>query len=95
MNSLSLIVDRLAEVKAQLADLKAEEEILKEALINSGEQVIESPNYRAAVSVLPGRVVTDWKTVAEKLAPSIQLITAHTKKGDQFYSVRVSARTAA
>lgn len=95
MNNLALLVDRLAEVKALLADLKAEEEILKEALINSGEPVVESPNYRAAVSLLPGRVITDWKTVAEKLSPSVQLVTAHTKKGDEFYSVRVSSRKAA
>ena len=38
---------------------------------------------------------TDWKTVAEKFSPSVQLVTAHTKHGDEFYSVRVSARTAA
>lgn len=93
--ALAAFVDRLALVKAQIADLKAEEEQLKQLLIDSGEQVIESSSYRAAVSVVQGRVITDWKTVAEKLQPSVQLVTAHTKHGDEFYSVRVSSRSAA
>jgi hypothetical protein len=93
--ALAAFVDRLAHVKARIADLKAEEEQLKQLLIDSGEAVIESSTYRAAVSLLPGRAITDWKTVAEKFSPSVQLVTAHTKHGDEFYSVRVSSRSAA
>lgn len=93
--ALAAFVDRLAEVKARIADLKAEEEQLKQLLIDSGEQVIESSSYRAAVSVVQGRVITDWKTVAEKLQPSVQLVTAHSKKSDEYYSVRVSSRSSA
>jgi len=89
---LAAAVDRLALIKAQLANLKAEEDQLKAALIEAGQAAIEGQLHRAAVSYCPGRDVIDWRSIAEHFAPSRQLITAHTSTGAAFYTVRVSAR---
>ena len=84
-------VDRLAAVKAQIADLQKEETALKQVLIASGQDVIEGTTHRASVSLCEGRTVTDWHTVAMRLSPSRQLITAHTTVGDPYAVVRLSA----
>ena len=89
---LAAAVDRLALIKAQIANLKREEDQLKDLLIDSGELVIEGQLHRAALSFCAGRELIDWKTIAAKLTPSRQLIAAHTSTGEPFYTVRVSAR---
>lgn len=86
------IVDRLAYVKGQIAELREQERMLKEALIESGQSVIESTFWRATVSDLITRPVTDWQAVAMHFKPSRQLITAHTKEGEAYQQVRVVAR---
>ena len=91
---LAAAVDRLALIKAQIANLKAEEDQIKAQLIEAGQAAIEGHLHRAAVSFCPGRDVTDWRAIAEYFAPSRQLITAHTATGAAFYTVRVSARKA-
>ena len=89
---LAAAVDRLALIKAQIANLKAEEDQIKAQLIEAGQAAIEGHLHRAAVSFCPGRDITDWKSIAEHFTPSRQLITAHTATGAAFYTVRVSAR---
>ena len=89
---LSALVDRLAAIKAQLADLTAEEKTLKGELIAADLSVIEGTAHRVAVSFCPGRESIDWAAVAAKFNPSRQLITAHTAQGAPFHTVRVSAR---
>ena len=91
---LAAAVDRLALIKAQLANLKAEEDQLKAVLIEAGQAAIEGTMHRAAVSFCPGRDCTDWHAIADHFSPSRQLITAHTATGAAFYTVRVSARKA-
>jgi hypothetical protein len=94
-NSLDVlggVADRLGQIKAQLADLKKEEARLKEELIDSGVAVVEGSFYRVAVSESEGKVLVDWKSIAEKFSPSRQLIKANTSKGEAYFTVRVSAR---
>jgi hypothetical protein len=94
-NSLDVlggVADRLGQIKAQLADLKKEEARLKEELIDSGVAVVEGSFYRVAVSESEGKVLVDWKSIAEKFSPSRQLIKANTNKGEAYFTVRVSAR---
>ena len=86
------IVDRLAAVKAQLSNLKAEEAALKQVLIDSGETIVDGEEHRAAISLVAGKTTVDWRAVAEYLKPSRQLVTAHSTAGDDFVVVRVSAR---
>ena len=84
------IVDELGTVKAEIANLKAREEFLKKALEDSGETAIDGTLFRATVATSQ-RTNIDWKTIAEKLEPSRQLITAHTSVG-YTTAVRVTAR---
>lgn len=92
LDVLGGIVDRLAQVKATLSTLKIEEARLKQLLINSGETVIDGTDHRAAISHSDGKTTTDWFAVAQALKPSRQLVRAHSSKGEEFYTVRVSAR---
>jgi hypothetical protein len=92
---LAAAVDRLALIKAQMAQLSAEEKQLKEALTASGLDAIDGTAHRAAVSHCAGRVSIDWETIAAKFTPSRQLIAAHTSTGAPYTVVRVSARKGA
>lgn len=85
-------VDRLALVKSQIAQLQEQEKTLKEELIASGLPVIDGMLHRAAVSLTTGKEVIDWAAIAAKLEPSRQLVTAHTRVIEPFYTVRVSAK---
>ena len=89
---LSALVDQLATVKAQLSDLKTLEDQLKAAIVESGQVAIEGTMHRATVSTCAGRESIDWQAIAQKFAPSRQLITAHTSTGAPYSVVRVSAR---
>lgn len=92
---LSALVDRLAAIKSQLADLTAEEKTLKTELIAAGLPVIEGSAHRVAVSLCAGRESIDWATIAAKFNPSRQLIAAHTVIGAPYHVIRVSARKGA
>ena len=92
---LAAAVDRLALIKAQMAQLSAEEKQLKESLSASGLDAIDGTAHRAAVSHCAGRVSIDWETIAAKFSPSRQLIAAHTSTGAPYTVVRVSARKGA
>jgi hypothetical protein len=91
-NILGHIVDKLAQVKAQIADLKIDEQALRQELIDSGETTIEGIYHRAAISQSEGKTTIDWHTVAMHFKPSRQLIKAHTSQGEAYATVRVSAR---
>jgi hypothetical protein len=89
---IAAVVDRLAALKAEIARLKSEEESLKQSLIDTGMPVMEGTLHRVAISRCDGRITTDWKAVAEYFTPSRQLLAAHTTQGEDFFTVRVSAR---
>jgi len=86
------LVDELGLIKAQAADLKSREDAIKAALTESGFSALEGKFFRAAVSICERSPKTDWEAVANKLAPSRQLIAAHTHAQDSYVAVRVSAR---
>ena len=92
---LAAAVDRLALIKARMAELSAEEKQLKETLTASGLDAIDGTAHRVAVSHCAGRVSIDWETIAAKFSPSRQLIAAHTSTGALYAVVRVSARKGA
>jgi len=89
---LSLLVDQYARLKAQQAELNDELAYIKDQLVAAGVSPIEGETHRATVSLTSGRTTIDWQSIAMKFEPSRQLITAHTKKGDDFYTLRISAR---
>lgn len=83
--------DKLGLIKAQIADLKAQEKQLKADVVANGE-CLEGSLYDAT-PVFSERESVDWKAVAQKLAPSRQLVTAHTTV-KPVVQVRVTARKA-
>ena len=86
------LVDELGLIKAQAAELKSREDAIKAQLTDAGFSVLEGKFFRAAVSICERQPKTDWEAVAAKLAPSRQLIAAHTYAQDSYVAVRVSAR---
>lgn len=90
--TLGEVVDRLGRLRAEIAELEVLEKQFKETLSDSGETKVIGKLYKAAVIYSPGRISTDWKTIAEHFSPSRQLITAHTSQGASFTSVRISSR---
>ena len=90
--TLGGIVDRLAIVKQQIADLKKEESELKDLLIDSGLAAVDGIYHRASISESAGKTFIDWQTIAMKFNPSRQLIKGNTSCGDPYYTVRVTAR---
>jgi hypothetical protein len=89
---LGATVDRLADIKAQIAALKAEEDALKIDLTQSGATCIEGTQHRAAITYATTRTCIDWQSIARHLKPSRQLIKAHTTETEPFDTVRVSAK---
>ena len=85
------VVDTLAQIRADIADLKSREDIYKAALIAAGHAAVDGTAHRAAV-IQEQRTSTDWQAIATKLNASRQLITAHTSTGEPFYKIRLSAR---
>jgi hypothetical protein len=81
-------VDRLGILKAQIAELKREEELIKAALIAEGVGAYEGDFYRATVSQ-GERATLDMAAVRAHLSP--QFIRAHTNVS-QVTIVKVVAR---
>lgn len=84
------LADELGNIRAQLADLKDREGQIRNTFIKAGIKALEDEQFRAVV-VESMRTQIDWRTIAEKLEPSRQLMTAHTTE-KEVISIRVSAR---
>ena len=89
MSNLTSAIDRLGNVKAQIAALKKEEDALKAVLIENGPGAYEGDVWRATVSQFDKETL-DMDAVREKL--SAQFIRAHTNV-TEVTTVRVVART--
>ena len=77
-NVIAFGADRLGELQAQIAALKAEAKIIEDQFKAQGAGQFEGHSFVATV-VEADRNTVDWKKVAAKLNPSTQLVTAHTK----------------
>ena len=91
---LDVIVDRIAEIKAQISALKDEENELRDALIDAGLPTIDGTLHRASISHCAGRTSIDWQSIALHFTPSRQLMTAHTSTGEPYFVVKLSAKPA-
>jgi len=86
------MIDTLAKIRADIADLKARADIYKDALIAAGVTAADGTAHRLTISeTYPSR--TDWETIARRFEPSAQLIRAHTTQADEpTFTVRITAR---
>jgi uncharacterized protein YqgV (UPF0045/DUF77 family) len=87
------LADELGIIRAKMADLKVRETEIREVMLDAGIKAFEDRKFRAVV-VESMRTLIDWKSVAAKLKPSHQLVTAHTTEREVI-SIRVSARIGA
>ncbi len=84
-------IDRLGALRAQISELQAQAKTLENNIKAAGvDTIIEGDLFRGAVSYVDTARV-DWKSVAAKLEPSHQLVTAHTKHS-RTVRLTVSAR---
>jgi histidinol-phosphate/aromatic aminotransferase/cobyric acid decarboxylase-like protein len=85
-------VDRLGVLHAALATMKKEADTLRTELEDAGLDNIDGQLYRVNFAQCAGRTLTDWKTIAERLKASRQLIAAHTTTGEPSTRMTVKAR---
>jgi hypothetical protein len=85
-------VDELGALHAAIADMKRKADQIRTELENAGLSDIEGQLYRVNFAQVAGRTLTDWKTIAERLKASRQLIAAHTTTGEPSTRMTVKAR---
>lgn len=89
------IVDRLGDIKAQIAQLKEVEADLIKRLVESGETAVDGHAYRATVSTVAERQSLDVKAAEAKLRDlgvDGRWFSKNQKTTRGSTSVRVSAR---
>ena len=91
-NNTVNLVDRYAELHAQITEMNSEMALLKAQLIAVGESNIKGTFVRAAVTTSKPRVTVDWKAVAQELEAPEPLVALHTKVGEPVVSVRLYAK---
>lgn len=84
-------VDRIGQLKAEIAEREAEINDLRATLEDAGLSAIDGHAYRITFST-SARTVTDWKTIAERFKPSPQLIRRHTTTSEATTRMNVTAR---
>ena len=84
-------VDRIGQLKAEIAEREAEINDLRATLEDAGLSEIDGHAYRVTFSTST-RTTTDWRTIAERFKPSPQLIRRHTTTGDPVTRMNVTAR---
>jgi histidinol-phosphate/aromatic aminotransferase/cobyric acid decarboxylase-like protein len=85
-------VDELGQLHAAIADMKRKADRIRTELENAGLADIEGQLYRVNFAQCAGKTLTDWKTIAERLKASPQLIRAHTTTGEPGTRMTVKAR---
>lgn len=84
-------VDRIGQLKAEIAEREAEINDLRATLEDAGLPAIDGHAYRVTFST-SARTVTDWQTIAERFKPSPQLIRRHTTTSEPSTRMNVTAR---
>jgi hypothetical protein len=86
-------VDRLGLIRAQMDALALEADDIRDELEAAALPVIEGTFYKASFASCQGATRIDWKTIAERLNPSAQLVRAHTKKSAAYTALKLTAKT--
>jgi len=88
----SKLVDKAGALRAQVADLQDQLKAIEDQLKALPDGAYEGAKYRATISRY-SRTTVDWKSVAAKLNPSRQLVTAYSKD-TEVTTLKVVARLA-
>jgi hypothetical protein len=91
-DAIAAKVDELGALHAALANMKRKADQIRTELEEAGLTDIEGQLYRVNFAAVAGRTLTDWKTIAERLKPSPQLVRAHTTTGEPSTRMTVKAR---
>lgn len=89
---LARIVDQCASLRSRIDELSNEKRYLEGLLTASGRGRIDGTLHTVTITRTVDRAIIDWQTIAKKLEPSRQLVQAHTRVGEPFWTVRYSAR---
>lgn len=84
------LIDELGTIAKQIKALTERSDFIKDELKATGLGRASGFIYSALVFESAGRVVTDWRTIAEQFNPSRQLVTAHTSQSAPVVSVKVT-----
>jgi hypothetical protein len=84
------IVDRIAVIHAQIQELKEEADGLRQVLIEADQAFVIGQYHQASIAFVPGKLSTDWQSIARRFSPSRQLIAAHSKRGEDYYRLCIS-----
>ena len=75
------VADKLGNIRAEMAALKAVAKECETILVNSGESVVLGQDYRVTVS-RSKRVTTDYKGICVKLKASEYMLSTYSKTTD-------------
>lgn len=92
VDPLAAKVDELGMLRAQIAELEERAATLRADLESAGLKHMEGRLYRATMTECAGRAVTDWKTIAQRLNASPQLVRAYTKTTEGHMRLTITAR---
>lgn len=84
------LIDELGSINKQIKALTERSDAIKSDLKATGLGKASGYIYSALVYTSEGRMVTDWRSIAEHFEPSRQLITAHTTQSAPVVSVKVT-----
>jgi hypothetical protein len=91
------LVDKLAQLRSAIADLKDQEEAIKAQILATGLTEIDSDMFRVTVSHQNGRLSTDWAAVKDSMWDSDLFrftYAANTRHGAGSTVIRLTARKA-
>lgn len=89
--SVQSIIDEIGNMDREISRLKAQRDDLAAIVKLTGEGRYYGQQFEGLVYSSKGRVVTNWKAIAEHFNPSRQLLSAHTTTGEPTLSLKVEA----
>lgn len=84
------LIDELGSINKQIKALTERSDAIKTELKATGLGKASGYVYSALVYASEGRIVTDWRAIAEHFEPSRQMITAYTSQSAPVISVKVT-----
>lgn len=88
--SVDALINEYGSIHAEITRLTKIKDSLSKDIKAMGAGTYETPIYKGLVYEVKGKTSIDWESIALKLNPSHQLITAHTVHGEASLSLKVT-----